>query len=116
MAKRKHRGRRGAPQSAPELTGVVRLLSETPVTTLDLHGLTGAEAVARVHGFLRTQLVTAPGKVIHVITGRGTRSEGAAVLPGVVRELLEGDGADHVAEYAGLMGGGGFAVRVGSGD
>lgn len=83
-----------------------------PVSTLDLHGLTARQASARVHDFLLTHASTSSGRVVHVITGRGTRSEGVAVLPGVVRDLLADELSDAVRESAGLPGGGGLAIRL----
>ena len=71
-----------------------------------------AQAEARLLDFLRTRTVDASGRVVHVITGRGTRSEGAAILPGLVRELLADDFAEYVVETAGLPGAGGIAIRI----
>ena len=98
--------------AAPEVTGVARLLSETPVATLDLHGYTGAQARRRVRDFLTTHSRISAGSVVHVVTGKGTGSEGDAVLPGLVRDMLDDEAADHVDEYAGMPGGGGWVVRV----
>ena len=56
--------------------------------------------------------MTASGRVVHIITGKGTRSEGAPVLPRLVREMLDGELRDSVEESAGLPGGGGLAVRI----
>lgn len=98
--------------AAPELTGVARLLTETPTATLDLHGLTADQAERRLGDFVRTHTRISPGGVVHVITGRGSRSEGDAVLPGVAGRALAGDLAAHVSESAGLPGGGGIVVRL----
>ena len=94
------------------LGGIALLISELPVDTLDLHGLTADQARARLDGFVRTRAVASSGRVVHVVTGRGNRSEGLPVLPGVVREALAGPLAPYVAEQAGLPGGGGIAVRL----
>jgi DNA-nicking Smr family endonuclease len=113
MGRKKRRRRDAAPPSEePALTGIALLLSETPADTLDLHGFTAAQAEARLLDFLRTRSVDASGRVVHVITGRGTRSEGAAVLPGLVRDLLVDDFAEYVIESAGLPGAGGVAIRI----
>ena len=96
----------------PEVTGIARLLSESPVATLDLHGYTGAQARPRVRDFLTAHSRISAGSVVHVITGKGTRSEVEAVLPGLVRDMLDDEAADHVDEYAGMLGGGGWVVRV----
>jgi DNA-nicking Smr family endonuclease len=80
------------------------LLSEYPADKLDLHGMTAAQAEPRV--------MAASGRVVHIITGKGNRSEGAPVLPGLVRDLLDDDLTRLVREVAGLPGGGGVAVRL----
>jgi DNA-nicking Smr family endonuclease len=100
------------PEAVSELSGVARLLVESPADTLDLHGSTAAQAERRLFDFLRTRSVDAPGRVVHVITGRGNRSEGAPVLPGLVRDLLRAEMAEFVRESAGLPGGGGVAIRI----
>ncbi len=94
------------------MTGIARLLSESPVATLDLHGYTGAQARSRVRDFLSAHSGISAGSVVHVITGKGTGSEVEPVLPGLVRDMLEGEAADQVDEYAGMLGGGGWVVRV----
>ncbi|MEE2897451.1 MAG: Smr/MutS family protein [Gemmatimonadota bacterium] len=96
----------------PALTGIALLLSEYPVAKLDLHGMTGAQAEQRVKMFFATQVRISRGKVVHIITGKGTRSAGQPVLPGVVRRLLDDELVHSVAEVAGLPGGGGMAVRL----
>ena len=98
--------------SAPELKGIALLLVESPVEKLDLHGMNAQQAESRVRFFFQRHAVTSSGRVVHVITGKGSRSEGAPVLPGLVREMLEDELAPVVAEWAGLHGGGGFAVRI----
>jgi DNA-nicking Smr family endonuclease len=112
MARRRRKHLSAASVELPALTGVALLLSETPVDTLDLHGYTAVQAEARLLDFLRTRSTDSTGGVIHVITGRGNRSEGAPVLPGLVRSLLGSDGSGYVRESAGLPGGGGVAVRL----
>lgn len=113
---KKRRKRRAAAshsgQAAPELTGLARLLVEMPADTLDLHGMPAAQAERRIRDFMRTQSKLNAGRVVHIVTGRGMRSQGAPVLPGVTRELLRGELADHVAEMAGLPGGGAVAIRL----
>jgi DNA-nicking Smr family endonuclease len=71
------------------------------------------QAETRVRFFLQRHATTSPGRVVHIITGKGKGSEGAAVLPDLVREMLRDDLSRVVAEWAGLHGGGGFAVRIG---
>ena len=101
-----------APTEAPPLGGVALLLVETPAEILDLHGYTAAQAEARLRDFLRTRSVDTSGRVVHVITGRGNRSEGVPVLPGLVRDLLASELAEHVDLSAGLPSGGGVAIRL----
>ena len=113
MAARKKRKKTGKGlASPPELRGIALLLVESPAEKLDLHGMNARQAETRVRFFLQRHAVTSPGRVVHIITGKGTRSEGAPVLPGLVREMLEDDLSRVVAEWAGLHGGGGFAVRI----
>ena len=113
MASRKKRKKAGkGPPAQPELTGVALLLVESPVEKLDLHGMNARQAETRVQFFFQRHAASSPGRVVHVITGKGTRSQGAAVLPGLVREMLQDDLSQIVAEWAGLHGGGGFAVRI----
>lgn len=111
--KKKRRKAAGEAASQPELKGVALLLVESPVEKLDLHGMNSRQAETRVRFFLQRHAATSPGRVVHIITGKGTRSQGAAVLPDLVREILQHDLGRSVAEWAGLHGGGGFAVRMG---
>ena len=83
--------------------------------TLDLHGMNAGQAETRVQFFFQRHATTSPGRVVHVITGKGTRSEGAPVLPDLVREMLQHDLSRMVSEWAGLHGGGGFAARIAGG-
>ena len=109
---RKRRRSGTEPTEAPALGGVALLLVETPVDTLDLHGHTASQAESRLRDFLRTRSVDASGRVVHVITGRGNRSEGIPVLQGLVRDLLSLELAEYVDVSAGLPGGGGVAIRL----
>ncbi|MDA0313361.1 MAG: Smr/MutS family protein [Gemmatimonadetes bacterium] len=112
MGRKKKRRGQVTPVEPPTLSGIALLLSQMPAAKLDLHGLTAHQAELRVQNFLMTQMRVSCGQVVHIITGKGTRSEGAAVLPGVVRRLLSDELAMYVDELAGLPGGGGFVVRV----
>lgn len=113
VRRKKRRKKENVAASTPALTGVALLLVESPVEKLDLHGMSARQAETRVRFFLERHAATSPGRVVHIITGKGTRSQGAAVLPGLVREMLQDDLSGAVAEWAGLHGAGGFAVRVG---
>jgi len=111
--RRKKNRKKASPDSeTPELTGYARLVVETPEATLDLHGLTAHQAERRVRDFIRTQTRIAPGKVVHIITGRGARSPGEPVLPGLVNRMLRDEFHDEVEMIAGLPGGGALAVRL----
>ena len=114
MSKRRKRGEKAAEPAAesPALIGVVKLLSEMAVASLDLHHLTGEQARSQVRNLLTSHSRTSSGRVVHIITGKGVRSDGVPVLHGLVREMLTGEMAEHVEEYAGMMGGGGWVVRV----
>ena len=80
--------------------------------TLDLHGMNAGQAETRVQFFFQRHATTSPGRVVRVITGKGTRAEGAPALPNLVREMLQHDLSRIVSEWAGLHGGGGFAARI----
>ncbi len=107
MSKRHKRSASDAPTSTPELTGIAKLLSEAAVATLDLHGYSADQARARVRDFLATHSRISAGSVVHLITGKST-----AVLLDLVREMLGDEVAHFVDEYAGMLGGGGWVVRV----
>jgi DNA-nicking Smr family endonuclease len=106
MSKRRKR-RTKDPAPPPELSGIAQLLSEMPAATLDLHGHTAAQARLRLRDFLTTHSRISAGSVVHVITGKST-----AVLLELVRDMLGHEAAIHVDEYAGMLGGGGWVVRV----
>ena len=100
------------PSPPPSLTGIAQLLSEMQVATLDLHGYTADQARPRLRDFLTTHSRISSESVVHIITGKGTGSAGDAVLLELVREMLDDEAAHHVDEYAGMLGGGGWVVRV----
>jgi DNA-nicking Smr family endonuclease len=110
--KKKRKKKRETNLSPPELTGLARLLVESPEETLDLHGMNADQAETRVRFFFQRHAATSPGRVVHVITGKGIGSQGAPVLPDLVRGMLQHDLSGTVAEWAGLHGGGGFAARI----
>ena len=112
MSRRRKRPLAETSTAAPEVGGVARLLTETPLATLDLHGYTAAQARPRVRDFLTTHARLSGSRVVHLITGKGTGSSGTAVLLDLVRGMLHDEVAHLVDEYAGMLGGGGWVVRV----
>ncbi len=82
------------------------------VATRDLHGFTTAQAQLRLRDFITAHSYISSGCAVHVITGKGTGSEGPAVLLELVRDMLDDEAADQVDEYAGMLGGGGWVIRV----
>ena len=107
MSKRRKRRPKESATPPPAHTGIAQLLSEMAVETLDLHGYTADQARLRVRDFLATHSRISGGSVVHIITGKGT-----AVLLELVRDMLDSEAADQVDEYAGMLGGGGWVVRV----
>lgn len=78
--------------------------------TLDLHGLTADEAVAQTSRWL--QNMQREGELaVRIITGRGRRSLGPAVLPGEIGHLL-GTLPGLVSSYEKDASGGAFHVRL----
>ena len=110
MSKRRKRMKQGA--SPPISTGIAGLLSEMAVASLDLHGLTAAQAQRRLQDFITTHGNASAGQVVHVITGKGSGSEGPAVLWELVRGMLADQAMEKVDEYAGMLGGGGWVIRL----
>ena len=113
MSKRRKKIEHTASEIPPRLSGAVLLISEIPEAKLDLHGLSAREAEVQVCNFLERHARSSKGKVIHIITGKGTNSDGPPVLPGLVARLLREELSEHVLECVGLVGGGAIAVRMG---
>lgn len=79
--------------------------------TLDLHGMTGAEALVAAEAFMKRVQRRSPGALVHIITGRGRGSPGRPVLKPKLRTLLES--AEHpVAAWGVDLDGGGYLVRL----
>jgi len=76
---------------------------------LDLHGHTAVEAREAVEDFLREAAEEGWTRV-RIIVGKGTRSQGPAVLPDTVKALLNREG--YVYTYAKLQDGGEGALEV----
>ena len=112
MSKRRRKVREVGDGTAPKLSGTTLLISEIPEAKLDLHELSAREAEIRVCHFLERHVRTSRGRVVHIITGKGTHSDGPPVLPGLVDRLLQEEFAHCVVEHAGLVGGGAIALRL----
>src|SRR5688500_20357571 len=78
---------------------------------LDLHGLTGDEAVQRAERWLRERQAERAGTVV-VVTGRGLHSPGLPVLRMEVQHLLERLRGSVVARFESASQGGSFRVAL----
>ncbi|MBT8488935.1 MAG: hypothetical protein HKN72_06400 [Gemmatimonadetes bacterium] len=83
-----------------------------PDAEVDLHGLRREQALVRVDQVLDTWARRGGHPVVRIITGRGNRSAGDAVLLSAVEEHLRGEVGDRVAEMARDPGGGAWLVRI----
>jgi DNA-nicking Smr family endonuclease len=88
------------------------ILAKPVEAETDLHGLDARGAEVRLESFLSRVAQSKPGAVVRVITGRGNRSEGGAVLKPRVRDLLDGRLARYVERYTLEPGGGAYLVQV----
>lgn len=82
------------------------------VATLDLHGMNAHQAESRVAGFLRARGAEDAGEVVEIISGKGNHSAEGPVLQGLVRDLLDHEFAEFVADVSLARGGGGWLVRL----
>lgn len=88
------------------------LLGKPVEAETDLHGLDAKSAEFKLESFLHRLAQTKPGSVVHIITGRGNRSESGPILKPLVRDLLDGHLAKHVERYTVEAGGGAYLVQV----
>jgi DNA-nicking Smr family endonuclease len=88
------------------------LVGKPVEASTDLHGLDARTAEVQLEAFLTRFSRSRPGAVVRVITGRGNRSDGGAVLKPLVRTLLEGRLAGLVQRYTTEVGGGAYLVQV----
>jgi len=79
---------------------------------VDLHGMRRADALRRVDGFRDTWQRQPSATVLRLITGKGTHSEGDAVLLGAVGDRLREELGDRIADVTLDSGGGGWLVRL----
>lgn len=96
-----------APQGSRR-AGIAQLRRLPPQETLDLHGLTAEEAVARTKGFLCASRAAALDKVA-IITGKGLHSQGGdpVVRTAVLRCLQNNTMVSEVQKPSERWGGGG---------
>lgn len=87
------------------------LLVRTVEDQVDLHGLDSRGAEIRLEGLL-ARWASRPGAVVRVITGRGNRSDGSAVLKPLVGKLLSGRLAPRVQKYTLEPNGGSYLIQV----
>jgi hypothetical protein len=78
---------------------------------LDLHGLTGDEAVIRAESWLRSQRARGERTAV-VVTGRGNRSPAGPVLRGEIEHLLIRLRGDLVHDWGPAEGGGAVIVQL----
>ena len=112
MSKRRRKVPQVREGTTPKLSGTALLISEVPEAKLDLHELSAREAEVRVCQFLERHVRISRGRVVHIITGKGTHSDGPPVLPGLVDRLVREEFSHDVVEHAGLVGGGAIALRL----
>ena len=86
-------------------------LSGPVADTLDLHGMTAAEALPAVAAFVKRVRRRSPGALVHVITGKGRGSRGLPVLKTRVRTLLR-TGDLPITDFGPDLDGGGYLVRL----
>lgn len=84
-----------------------------PDAEIDLHGMRREQALARVDHLLDTWARRGERPVLRIVTGKGNRSEGEAVLLHAVGERLRRELGGSIAEMARDAGGGGWLVRLG---
>jgi len=105
----------GKKRRLPEVSGHLlsgSLLGQPVTRTLDLHGKTTAEARRMVTDFILTTSRGASGRVVRIITGKGTRSARQAVLRPLVRHWLETDLARFLEAISPDTDGGSYLVRL----
>lgn len=88
------------------------LHSAFPDAEIDLHGLRSEQALLRVDQHLDTWTRRGGQPVLRIITGRGNRSAGDAVLLSAVEEHLRRQLGGRVAEMARDASGGAWLVRI----
>ena len=105
----------GKRRTARPLQSEIRdsLHSAYPDAEIDLHGDGREQALRRVDRLLDTWTRRGGRPVLRIITGKGNRSKGEAVLLDAVEARLREELGGRVAEMARDAGGGGWLVRLG---
>jgi DNA-nicking Smr family endonuclease len=88
------------------------LLDARPDATLDLHGMSVAEARGAVRSFVELWRGRRSGAVLHVITGKGRGSAGRPALRPAVRGVLRGELRSVVGDWTLDADEGGYLIRV----
>jgi DNA-nicking Smr family endonuclease len=96
----------------PRYDPVDPLLDAEPVVSLDLHGFTASEADGAVRNFLQTWQRRTPGKIVHIVTGKGWGSAGGPVLRTKVGRLLRDEMAPLVRAFVKDVNEGGYMVQL----
>ena len=102
--RRKERGEGGDAPSGPVGDP---LLHAWPDARLDLHGRSVSEAGVATRNFLMTQSRLGAGRIVHVLTGKGT-----GALFRTVGDLLADDADRWVDEAAPDLQGAGWRIRT----
>jgi hypothetical protein len=88
------------------------ILDQHPVAVLDLHRYPASGVETAVCNFIQTWQKRASGSVVHVVTGKGRRSDGAPVLKPRVRQILETRLQGSVRDWTRDVDDGGFLVLL----
>lgn len=88
------------------------LLDAAVAATIDLHGMAAAVAEAELMRFVPGCQGRHPGKVIHIVTGKGRHSPGKAVLKSLAARLLRGPLGVHLTTFDADVDGGGYLVKL----
>ena len=88
------------------------LLDGRAEDVLDLHGYYGSEATTRVRNFIISSSRRYPGKIVHVITGKGRGSPNGPVLKPLVKRLLQTELSKFVADCALDLDETGYRIRL----
>jgi len=86
-------------------------LEDVLYPTLDLHGYSREEAVRSARFWINERRLDRESTV-RLITGRGLRSAGPAVLPPAIEELLQSLRGDSVRSFERETGGGSYRIRL----